>query len=474
MTVKLRKPILLGGISLSFGLWLWQNFGQSILEVGELSVVGAIALGTGWWYVQQKLSKPQLSPTVLLPLNQEKVAKAIALAQNTITSLEIEAPAQDCCGLKQQLAALPALCKRQTLQIAVTGGKKVGKTTLIQLLENAANICLVETPALFTATDTQEKTALKLATAADLVLFMVTGDLTESEWQVLQQLVAEHQQIILILNKQDQYVPEERAVIWQQLKSRVKEIIPAANIVAIAAAPTGVKVRQHQIDGATKEWMEKQGSELGNLGDRLSEILTKEKEQLLLGTTWRTAIKLEQEAKNILNAVRKVRALPMIEKYQWLAAISTFANPVAALDLLATAAINTQMLVDLSGIYQQKLSLSQGQTGSVTIAKLMVQLGLVELSTQTIGSILKTNAITYVAGATVQGVSAAYLTRIAGLSLIEYFQEQETCTEGFNLEKLGAKLQKVFQENQRTAFLQGFIQQALTKLTPNKNIMVDG
>jgi hypothetical protein len=70
----------------------------------------------------------------------------------------------------------------------------------------------------------------------------------------------------------------------------------------------------------------------------------------------------------------------------------------------------------------------------------------------------------------VQGVSAAYLTRLAGLSLIEYFQEQEVSEatgQGFNLERLGQKLQAVFQQNQRTAFLQGFVKQVVGRLIPD-------
>jgi hypothetical protein len=69
----------------------------------------------------------------------------------------------------------------------------------------------------------------------------------------------------------------------------------------------------------------------------------------------------------------------------------------------------------------------------------------------------------------VQGVSAAYLTRLAGLSLIEYFQEQEVSEatgQAFNLERLGQKLQTVFQQNQRTAFLQGFVKHVVGRLIP--------
>ena len=126
------------------------------------------------------------------------------------------------------------------------------------------------------------------------------------------------------------------------------------------------------------------------------------------------------------------------------------------------------MIVDLSGVYQQKFSLDQGQTAASTLGKLMVQLGLVELSTGAIAGILKSNAFTYAAGGALQGISAAYLTRIAGLSLIAYFQEQEVTLDtkgGFNLERLTAKLKQVFQDNQRKAFLQGFVQQGIARFS---------
>jgi uncharacterized protein (DUF697 family) len=156
-----------------------------------------------------------------------------------------------------------------------------------------------------------------------------------------------------------------------------------------------------------------------------------------------------------------------VENYQWLSAATAFANPVPAIDLVATAAINGQMILDLGEIYQQKLSLSQAQTLASILGKLMLQLGLVEFSSQAIASLLKSHFITYVAGGTVQGISAAYLTRLAGLSLIEYFQEEITLPDSNaeNWAGLRDKLQQVFGQNQRLDWLQNFIKQVLSKNT---------
>lgn len=97
----------------------------------------------------------------------------------------------------------------------------------------------------------------------------------------------------------------------------------------------------------------------------------------------------------------------------------------------------------------------------------MVKLGLVEMASQAITPILKSHALTYVAGGTLQGISAAYLTRLAGLSLVEYFEEQsQSASTTFQLDRLIQKLKAVFQDNQRSAFLQTLVKQGISRLTP--------
>jgi hypothetical protein len=106
------------------------------------------------------------------------------------------------------------------------------------------------------------------------------------------------------------------------------------------------------------------------------------------------------------------------------------------------------------------------------MGSLMLKLGLVELSSKAIGTVLKSNAITFVAGGAVQGVSAAYLTRLAGLSLIEYFQQQEVATPDtkLNIDKLGQTLQNVFQQNQQIGFLSGFVKQTVNGFCQHLNL----
>ncbi|MBN3880416.1 MULTISPECIES: YcjF family protein [unclassified Nostoc] len=469
MVVKLQRPILVGGLGLSFSLWMLDSWHDSIVQVGEFGLLSALAVGGGLWLFQQNRPKDSLEPLDGMVVDRATVESAIAKTEAVINQLAQEAenhPALE--TLRQQVAQLLLELDRQKIKVAVTGGKSVGKSTLIQVLQNLETqnfVSLQETAPLFREVGENSDAAILAEVAkSDFVLFLTNGDLTDSEFQTLQQLKAANQPNMLVFNKQDQYLTDESANILLSLKQRMQ-----GNVVATAASPIAIKVRKHEADGSVQEWMEQPAADIQQLTQQLGEVLAQQRQRLVWLTTMRKAGLLKAEAKNWLNGTRRDRATPIIEQYQWIAAAAAFANPVPAFDILATAAINAQMVMDLGNIYQQKFSLEQAQTVAGTMGSLMLKLGLVELSTKAISTVLKSNAVTFVAGGVVQGVSAAYLTRVAGLSLVEYFQQQEIAIDsgtGLNLENLRQTLQKVFQQNQQIGFLQGFVKQGMKRLLP--------
>ncbi|MBD2559455.1 MULTISPECIES: YcjF family protein [Nostoc] len=470
MVVKLQRPILVGGLGLSFSLWMLQSWHDSIVQVSEFGLLSALAVGGGLWLFQKNRPKDSLEQLDGMVVDRATVESAIAKAETVINQLAQETenhPALQ--TLREEVAQLLFEVDRQKIKVAVTGGKSVGKSTLIQVLKQNAEtqnfVSLEETAPLFReASENSDAAILAEVAKSDFVLFLTNGDLTDSEFQTLQQLKAANQPTILVFNKQDQYLADESASVLLSLKQRMQ-----GNVVATAASPIPIKVRKHEADGSIQEWMEQPEAEIQQLTHQLGEVLAQQGQRLVWVTTMRKAGLLKAEAKNWLNATRRDRATPIIEQYQWIAAAAAFANPVPALDILATAAINAQMVMDLGNIYQQKFSLEQAQTVAGTMGSLMLKLGLVELSTKAISTVLKSNAVTFVAGGVVQGVSAAYLTRVAGLSLVEYFQQQEIAIDsgtGLNLENLRQTLQKVFQQNQQIGFLQGFVKQGMKRLLP--------
>lgn len=471
MAVKFERPILMGGIGLSLGLWLLQGLQHSASEFGQL-VLLSLALGSaGLWWLKQQGTKPLPLSSPPEPLNQDRVETAIAQTQTLIQRLATEIATEDSRldALQQQTEQLKSHLQRTNLHIALVGHKGVGKTALLQRLESDWLTQQSQTLSLTEVSATDLNASIPNLTTADVVVFITDADLTDPEFKIVSELIANHHRVILVWNKQDQYLIGDQPVILQQLKTTLTGVLSSEDIVAIAASPNPVKVRQHQEDGTVKEWLEAQSPILESLTGRLDSIISQEQQALVLATTYREALALRQQAKEILNQWRREQALPLIEQYQWIAAAATVANPVPALDMLATAAVNAQLVMDLGAIYQQKFSLQQGQEVATTISTQMLKLGFVEISTQTLTSLLKSNTVTFIAGSLVQGVSAAYLTRIAGLSLIEYFQAQDIPLEAsnnpsLNWDHLKKTLQTVFQQNQQAGLLQSFVKQAVNYL----------
>ncbi|MBE9067909.1 YcjF family protein, partial [Leptolyngbya cf. ectocarpi LEGE 11479] len=73
---------------------------------------------------------------------------------------------------------------------------------------------------------------------------------------------------------------------------------------------------------------------------------------------------------------------------------------------------------------------------------------------------LQANLATAVAGKLLQGVSAAYLTRIAGKSFVDYFENQQDWGDG----GMQAVVEKHYRLNRRDQIMQQFVQQAITSV----------
>ena len=484
MAEKLQRPLVMGGITLAIALWVLESLHQAVGEWGAYTVAALVVSGGVWWG-QRRSPTGAIEPASLRPVDSVAVKQALSEASQVITRLQVELvdaePALQTVTphisfLQAQATQISTDMNRQALRLMVMGAKSSGKTTLIQQLQDnwvahSSPVTLYEASsfAVSSAEVGTEAVALKQATTADLILFLVTGDLTESEFHLLKQL-AVRKRTVLIFNKQDLYLPQDSQMILARMQDWARSIA-LPDVVAISTNPKPLKVRQHQPDGTVREWLEDQVPNLDELTQRLTSIVQAESRQLVMSSSLSDAIALKAQAVNTLNIVRKARALPIIEQFQWIAAATAFASPVPTLDVLATAAINTQMILDLGKLYQQKFSLDQAQKSVTALGGLILKLGLVELSTRTVSSLLKTNAVTYIAGGCIQAVSAAYLTRMVGLALVEYFHTQApnlTMTEAkpLAIERFSQVLQTVFQQNQQPKFLQTLTTQVMDRLVP--------
>jgi GTP-binding protein EngB required for normal cell division len=228
MVVKLQRPILVGGLGLSLSLWMLDSWHDSIVQVGEFGLLSALAVGGGLWLFQQNRPKDSLEPLNGMLVDRATVESAIAKTETVINQLAQEAENHQALQtLREQVAQLLWELDRQEIKVAVTGGKSVGKSTLIQVLkqnlETQNLVSLEETAPLFReAGENSDATVLAEVAKSDFVLFLTNGDLTDSEFQTLQQLKAANQPTILVFNKQDQYLTDESASILLSLKQRMQ------------------------------------------------------------------------------------------------------------------------------------------------------------------------------------------------------------------------------------------------------------
>lgn len=373
--------------------------------------------------------------------------------------------------LQQQLTEITQGLTRQTLTLAIVGDKAVGKTKLKELLMQQQDwsqwdFSTIQEIALADL-GINDKLHPSIANS-DVVLFVVQGDLSQTEWTGIEKLHNTQKRVLLLINKQDQYLPNQLELIHTQVQAKVKSLLSAETVWAIASCPSKVKVRRHQADGSFVDTWEVQAPQVEPLYHHLQNIDAQVVSQLVLQQSFQQAQTLQETVQNQLNGVRRDRAVPILERYQWIAAGTTFANPLPSLDMVATAVVTGKLVQELSTIYGVRFSLQNAQDVAEVVVKALIQMGGVEVATQLLSQILKANAATFVAGGLVQGVSAAYFTRIAGYTLIDCFEHQPLQSEGFKLDLSVATqaVQRVLKQHQRLDLLKDLLQQTKQRVLP--------
>ncbi|WP_299406540.1 DUF697 domain-containing protein [Acaryochloris sp. IP29b_bin.148] len=468
MSAQSSQQIFWGAGTLVLFIWFLIPGGHH--GFSEFLTAGMV-IGLGSLAVSLKLFpgfKRQIPDLDATQMSRPIVEQTLARSESLIEQLETLAkPNAQSAAFKEQLGQIDM--HRQEPRLLIMGAPGVGKSTLMERVRAQWSPSLAHPCVVSEAESLSHAATLEISPAVmdtDLILYVIQGDLTESEHQCLQTLQDHKQRILVVFNKQDQYLPTQRLILQQKLQQRLQPWLSESDIVSVSAYPQAVKVRRYGEDGSCQESLERPQPDLSGLTKRLDQVMANEKEQLILFQTYQQTVALRTQVQTELNGVRRQLATPVIERYQWITGATAFANPVPTLDMLAAAAISTKMVMELGSLYRLKFSLAQAQAVASTLATAMLKLGLVEVSTQALSSVLKGHHFTFVAGGLVQGVSTAYLTRVAGLSLIEHFQELSdlavaTPESNWDPEKLKQIVMKVFQQHQKIDMLRDFTQQSI-------------
>ena len=337
----------------------------------------------------------------------------------------------------------------------IMGTTTQGETYSLKLKGVGREILIIDTPGILEAgvAGTQRgEIARQLATEADLLVFTVDNDLRQSEYEPLKALAEIGKRSLLVFNKSDLYTDEDREIILARLKERVKAFISPSDVTAICANPQPVQLASGEIIEPSAEILP--------LIKRLVAVLRAEGEDLIADNILLQSHRLGEEARKIIEIQRRRESDKIIDRYQWIGAGVIAVTPVPVVDMLATAAVNAQMTIEIGKIYGVELNLEQGKELAMSLGKTLVSLGIVKGAVDILAKALQFHFATYIVGKAIQAVSAAYLTRIAGKSFVEYFKHNLDWGDGGITEVV----QQQFQLSRRDEFVKSFVQDAISKV----------
>ena len=250
---------------------------------------------------------------------------------------------------------------------------------------------LIDTPGLDEVDgETRAALAEQIAKQADLILFVIAGDMTKVEQLALSQLREVGKPIILVFNKVDQYPETDRITIYKKIRDdRVRELLSPAEIVMASAAPL-VRIAVQNSDGTRSVRLQKGKSQVEELKLKILEVLQREGKALVALNTMLYADHVNEQLVERKLIIREENANQLIWKAVITKALAIALNPVTVVDILSAVIIDISLILGLSKLYGipmtengavkllQKIAVSMGGIGA---SELFANLGLSGLKT---------------------------------------------------------------------------------------------
>lgn len=285
------------------------------------------------------------------------------------------------------------------------------------------NVFLIDTPGINEVDgETREHLAHQVAGRADLILFVVDGDLTQAELEALRSLADTRRPMLLVLNKADRYTREQREILTTALTEHVGGLIDAEDIVMAAAQPAPRIVIQVLPDGSEQETERQPPVDVTTLKERLWQVLEAEGKTLSALNASLFAGRLSDEVATRILAARRTLGERVIRTWSIGKGVAVALNPIPVADLVAAAAVDVTMVVHLSRTYG--LPLARAEAGRLirTIGAQMALLMGTVWTVHLLSSALKlgTGGFSAIATGGAQGVVAYYSTYVVGRAAEQY------------------------------------------------------
>ena len=324
--------------------------------------------------------------------------------------------------------------------------------------------------------------AQTVAQQADLILFVVAGEITAQEYQALVELYRQQKPLLLVFNKIDLYPDLDRRDIYdslnalrQTLATELGELPPLAvdEVVMVAASPAPVPVRTEWPDGRSREDWESPAPQMAPLRQALVTLIQRDGETLVALNTLHRARTLEADLVSQVAQIHGEQAEAIIWRFAKYKALAVALNPILGLDLVGGAISDLVMIRTLARLYGFPLTNHEAGRLWQAILKSSGALLLSELGSGLLGAGKTTAAllswgdsatgITALAGAiTAQASAAGYGSYAVGKAAKTYLERG--CTWGPG--GISATLAAILQEADTSPALARLRQELATSLTP--------
>ncbi len=284
------------------------------------------------------------------------------------------------------------------------------------------SVVLIDTPGTDEfAGEEREQMAQQAASQADVILFVLDGDLSESQKAQLDIIAQPNKPIIVVLNKADLYTHDEIERIKASIKAKTSHI--STRIVAVSADPRARTVIVRLPDGSEQQKTEHPPAHIEELKELIWEMLSQDGKTI---TALNASLFAGQVSDDIARKVIEVRhsaGQKIIRTYCMAKGIGVAFNPIPVADLLFAAGLDVAMIRQLSKLYGLSLGKVEATKLTTTImAQLAVLMGAV-WGVNLLSSAMKTVSagLSTTLTATAQGSLAYYATYLVGQIAEHYF-----------------------------------------------------
>ena len=358
----------------------------------------------------------------------------------------------------QQLQVLLEKIEQGHIHIAVFGRVSVGKSALLNALlgetrfstsplhgettraaharwqeYDAGGVFLIDTPGINeVAGEEREQLAHDVASRSDLVMFVVDGDITDTEIKALRQVKGVAQRLVLVLNKMDRYNQIDRDALLKTLRQRTTGLIQPQDIVTASAQPAERIVIMVDADGNETETRRRPQPDVNRLRERIWDILKAEGKTMAALNAGLFAGRFSDRLTKEIVTIRREVAEKVVRNYCLGKGVAVALNPIPIADLLAAVATDAAMVVHLGRVYG--LPINRGEAGSLLktiFTQLMFLMGTV-WTMNLVAAALKgvSLGLSTVVTAGAQGAVAWYGTYVVGKAAEQYFIQGKSWGEG--------------------------------------------